>query len=183
MPTALFWLPALNVVTEQRLKYVLVFSGFMELKLSVGCSFFTAKALFIGEYQLTPGWDLGIVLALHESFNSWLMWQAQALCQRSDCSSKAVTVPEMNLYLCGFFPWQLEWWNGFVLDKSSFVSVVFKHCLQILSLFSVEVRERHLEQTLETVGKKLFLGWRVLFREKTWIGPFTGCATTHELVL
>lgn len=70
MPTALFWLPALNVVTEQRLKYVLVFSGFMELKLYVGSNFFTAKALFIGEYQLAPGWDLGIVSALHASFNS-----------------------------------------------------------------------------------------------------------------
>lgn len=56
-------------------------------------------------------------------------------------------MPEMNLSLCGFF---LGNWNdgmGFVLHKSSFVSVIFKHCLQIMSLFSVEVRERLPEQT------------------------------------
>lgn len=58
------------VVAEQRLKDVLVFSGFMELKFYVGSSFFTAKALFIGEYQAALGWDLGIVLALHASLNS-----------------------------------------------------------------------------------------------------------------
>lgn len=56
-------------------------------------------------------------------------------------------MPEMNLYLCGFF---LGNWNdgmGFVLHKSSFVSVISKHCLQFMSLFNVEVRERLLEQT------------------------------------
>lgn len=54
------------VLTEQdRLKDVLVFSGFMELKFYVGYSFFTAKALFIGEYQLALGWNLSVVLALH----------------------------------------------------------------------------------------------------------------------
>lgn len=47
----LFWPAALTVLTEQdRLKDVLVFSGFMELKFYVGYSSFTAKALFIGEY-------------------------------------------------------------------------------------------------------------------------------------
>lgn len=61
------------------------------------------------------------------------------------CSSKAINVPEMNLYLYGFF---LGNWNdgmGFMLHKSSFVSVLFKHCLQVMSLFSLEVRERLLE--------------------------------------
>jgi len=47
------------VLAEQdRLKDALVFSGFMELKFYVGYSFFTAKALFIGEYQPAPAWDL-----------------------------------------------------------------------------------------------------------------------------
>lgn len=39
-------------------------------------------------------------------------------------------------------------WNDgmvFVLHKTSFVSVIFKHCLQIMSLFSLEVRQRVLE--------------------------------------
>lgn len=134
-------------VTERRLKYVLVFSGFTELKLCVGSSFFTAKALFIGEYQLPPGWDLGIVLALHASCNSWLLQQAQALCQRSDVVPRPLTCPR---WICIRVVFSLGNWNdgmGFVLHKRSFVSVIFKHCIQILSLFSVEVRKRLLEQT------------------------------------
>lgn len=50
-----------TVLTEQdRVKDVLVFSGFMELKFYVGYSFFTAKALFTGEYQpsLCRTWEL-----------------------------------------------------------------------------------------------------------------------------
>lgn len=194
------------------------------------------------------------------------------------CSSKTINMPEINLYLCGF---SLSNWNdgmGFLLHKSSFVSVIFKHCLQIMSPFSVEVRERLLEQTTKVkvpclwllvkpqhwcfcltrlkhqgpnpdpllvlgtsvtqekrlpcsyvkfpavfqggrglfsfssacppwyvhlqpdgqkcsvvkgrecslwklLGKKLFLGWIVLFWDKTWTGPCTGRATTHERVL
>jgi len=59
-----------NVLTgKDELKGVLAFSGFMELKFYVGYSFFTAKALFIGEYHLVPAWELGIALTFHASLS------------------------------------------------------------------------------------------------------------------
>lgn len=53
-------------------------------------------------------------------------------------------MPQMNLYLCLFLDNQNHGML-FMLHKSGFVSVIFKHCLQITSLFSLEARERVLE--------------------------------------
>lgn len=91
----------------------------MELKLCVGYSFFTAKALFIGEYQLAPAWDLWIVLALHACLSYWLMWRVTAVCQSSDVIPRALTCLR---WICIFvsFPWQPEWWNVIYITQKQF---------------------------------------------------------------
>lgn len=91
----------------------------MELKLCVGYSFFTAKALFIGEYQLAPAWDLWIVLALHACLSYWLMWRVKAVCQSSDVIPRALTCLR---WICIFvsFPWQPEWWNVIYITQKQF---------------------------------------------------------------
>lgn len=72
-------------------------------------------------------------------------WNKHKLSVRDLMWFQGINMPEMKLYLCGFFLGNWSDGMGFELHKSSFVSVTFKHSLQILSLFTLEVRERLLE--------------------------------------
>lgn len=139
-----------TVLTEQdRVKDVLVFSGFMELKFYVGYSFFTAKALFTGEYQpsLCRTWELS-QHSMHHLSSRWLMWQEKAVCQRPDATPRALTCLRW-ICICVPFPGCPERWNVIYGNTKAVLLqlVIFKHCLQIVSLLNLEMRERVLEAT------------------------------------
>lgn len=107
----------------------------MELKFYVGYSFFTAKALFIGEYHLVPAWELGIALTFHASLSYWLMQQVKAVCQTFDVIPRALTCLRWILYLC-VFSLATRVMECYLCYTKTVLSVIFKPSLQITSLSS-----------------------------------------------
>lgn len=65
----------------------------------------------------------------------------QTLSGRSDVIPKALTCLK-QICICASFPWQPEGWN---VTQKWFCFSYFRHCLQIMSPFSLVARERVLE--------------------------------------